>query len=172
MTGMTKEHTPLVLNPLTGYGASGNDRIVDSLPIVTKGQDRGYTSGVIYMVSLDLSDNVLSGVIPEEVSSLTGLVNLNLSWNHLTGTIPLNIGEIQKLESLDLSMNRLSGAIPSSLSDSTSLCHLNLSYNNLSGRIPSGYQLQALANQAYVYIGNAGLDLWVACVEELFIWGW
>ncbi|KAL6629551.1 hypothetical protein ACP70R_029316 [Stipagrostis hirtigluma subsp. patula] len=52
MTGMTQEHTPLVLNPLTGYGASGNDRIVDSLPIVTKGQDRDYTSGVIYMVSL------------------------------------------------------------------------------------------------------------------------
>ncbi|GJN19554.1 hypothetical protein PR202_gb06842 [Eleusine coracana subsp. coracana] len=157
MTGMTKEHTPLALNPLTGYGASGNDRIVDSLPIVTKGQDRGYTSGVIYMVSLDLSNNIISGEIPEEVSSLTGLVNLNLSWNQLTGTIPQDIGHIQKLESLDLSMNLLSGAIPSSLSDLTSLGHLNLSYNNLSGTIPSGNQLQALANPAYIYIGNDGL---------------
>ncbi|XP_062218830.1 receptor-like protein EIX2 [Phragmites australis] len=157
MTGMTQEHTPLLLNPLTGYGASGNDRIVDSLPIVTKGQDRDYTSGVIYMVSLDLSDNVLGGEIPEELSSLTGLVNLNLSRNHLTGTIPRNIGSIQKLESLDLSMNTLSGEIPSSLSDLTSLSYLNLSYNNLSGRIPQGNQLQVLANPAYIYIGNSGL---------------
>ncbi|KAF0933736.1 hypothetical protein E2562_019212 [Oryza meyeriana var. granulata] len=157
MTGMTQEHLPLVLNPLTGYGASGNDRIVDSLPMVTKGQDRSYTSGVIYMVSLDLSDNVLDGGIPEELSSLTGLVNLNLSMNHLTGTIPQKIGALQKLESLDLSINALSGGIPSSLSDLTSLSHLNLSYNNLSGRIPSGNQLQALANPAYIYIGNAGL---------------
>lgn len=157
MTGMTQDHTPLALNPLTGYGASGNDRIVDSLPIVTKGQDRGYTSGVIYMVSLDLSDNDLDGVIPEELSSLTGLVNLNLSRNNLTGTIPQNIGAIQKLESLDLSINALSGEIPSSLSDLNSLSHLNLSYNNLSGRIPSGNQLQALANPSYIYVGNVGL---------------
>ena len=157
MTGMTQDHLPLALNPLTGYGASGNDRIVDSLPMVTKGQDRSYTSGVIYMVSLDLSDNVLDGSIPDELSSLTGLVNLNLSMNRLTGTIPRKIGALQKLESLDLSINALSGEIPSSLSDLTSLSHLNLSYNNLSGRIPSGNQLQALANPAYIYIGNAGL---------------
>jgi hypothetical protein len=166
MTGMTQEHPPLSLNPLTGYGASGNDRIVDSLPIVTKGQDRDYTSGVIYMVSLDLSDNVLSGEIPEELSALTGLVNLNLSRNHLNGTIPWNIGDIKKLESLDLSMNMLSGGIPSSLSDLTSLSHLNVSYNNLSGRIPQGNQLQSLANPAYIYIGNAGLcgpPLWKNC---------
>ncbi|KAG8058698.1 hypothetical protein GUJ93_ZPchr0002g25015 [Zizania palustris] len=157
MTGMTQEHLPLTLNPLTGYGASGNDRIVDSLPMVTKGQDRSYTSGVIYMVSLDLSGNNLDGAIPEELSSLTGLVNLNLSMNNLTGTIPQKIGALQKLESLDLSINSLSGGIPSSLSDLNSLSHLNLSYNNLSGRIPSGNQLQALANPAYIYIGNAGL---------------
>ncbi|XP_062224583.1 LRR receptor-like serine/threonine-protein kinase RGI5 [Phragmites australis] len=156
MTGMTQEHTPLALNPLAGYGASGNDRIVDSLPIVTKGQVRDYTSRMIYMVSLDLSDNVLGGEIPEELPSLIGLVSLNLSRNHLTGTIPQKIGSIKILESLDMSMNAISGAIPSSLSDLTSLCYLNLSYNNLSGRIPSGNQLQALANPAYFYIGNAG----------------
>ncbi|RCV05935.1 hypothetical protein SETIT_1G122700v2 [Setaria italica] len=123
---------------IPSYGASGNDRIVDSLPIVTKGQDRG----VIYMVSLDLSDNVLDGEIPEELSALTGLVNLNLSRNHLTGTVPWYIGAIKKLESLGLL---------------DSLSHLNMSWNNLSGRIPQGNQLQSLANPAYIYTGNAGL---------------
>ncbi|KAK3152722.1 hypothetical protein QOZ80_2BG0162700 [Eleusine coracana subsp. coracana] len=165
MIGMTKEHTPRVLDTLILYVTSGSGGVRDGLRIVqksylhiiTKGQDRLYTSGVIYMVSLDLSDNILSGEIPEEMSYQSGLVNLNLSRNQLTGTIPQNISDLQKLESLDLSMNELSGEIPSSLSDLTSLGYLNLSYNNLSGRIPSGKQLQVLANPAYIYIGNAGL---------------
>ncbi|GJN19555.1 hypothetical protein PR202_gb06844 [Eleusine coracana subsp. coracana] len=161
MTGMTKEHTPLVRIPLADHHGLGNDEILYFtkiyLHIIIKGQDRLYFSGVIYMVSLDLSDNLLNGQIPEEISYLNGMVNLNLSRNKLTGTIPRNIGDLQKLESLDLSINELSGAIPSSLSDLTSLGYLNLSYNNLSGRIPTGHQLQVLANPSYIYIGNVGL---------------
>ena len=61
------------------------------------------------------------------------------------------------MESLDLSHNELSGEIPTALSVLTSLSHLNLSYNSLRGKIPSGNQLQALDDQASVYIGNPSL---------------
>ncbi|CAL4948884.1 unnamed protein product [Urochloa decumbens] len=81
---------------------------------------------------------------------------LNLSNNQISGPIPDDIGALSELESLDLSYNYLTGEIPSSLSDLTFLNCLNLSYNDLSGKIPSGQQLQTLNNQ-YMYIGNPGL---------------
>ncbi|XP_003570988.2 receptor-like protein EIX2 [Brachypodium distachyon] len=124
------------------------------LQMVMKGQELFYTSGMVYMVSLDLSYNNLVGEVPDEIASLVGLINLNISHNQFTGKIPDNIGLLRALESLDLSFNELSGEIPWSLSDITTLSHLNLSYNNLSGRIPSGNQLQALYDPESMYVGN------------------
>jgi hypothetical protein len=126
----------------------------DSLPIIMKGQELGYTSTVRYMVGLDLSCNNLVGDIPVELTLLIGLINLNISHNQLTGEIPEKIGLLRELESLDLSFNELSGEIPWSISEITALIHLNLSYNNLSGRIPLGNQLQTLDDPASMYIGN------------------
>jgi hypothetical protein len=110
-------------------------------------------------MTLDLSCNSLTGKIPNEISSLTGLINLNLSSNLLSGNIPPKIGNLRSLESLDLSKNTLGGEIPESLTNLTYLCYLNLSYNNLSGRIPSGRQLDILKadDPASMYIGNPGL---------------
>ncbi|XP_051177405.1 uncharacterized protein [Lolium perenne] len=129
----------------------------DSLSVVTKGQQLEYTTGIAYMVNIDLSCNSLTGRIPEEIGTLAALKSLNLSWNHLSDIIPQSIGELQAVESFDLSHNDLSGEIPTSLADLTSLAHLNLSYNNLIGTIPSGNQLRALDDQTSIYIGNPGL---------------
>lgn len=129
----------------------------DSVSVVTKGQQLEFTSGIAYMVSIDLSCNSLTGQIPEEIGLLIALRNLNWSWNHLSSRIPSSIGELLALESFDLSHNQLSGEIPNSLSDLTSLVNLNLSYNDLTGQIPSGNQLRTLENQASSYIGNPGL---------------
>ncbi|CAM0953442.1 unnamed protein product [Alopecurus aequalis] len=134
---------------------------IDGIFVVTKGQEREYIGRftIIYMVSLDLSCNHLTGDIPKSIGPSAGLVNMNLSLNHLTGKIPENIGSMRSLESLDLSNNQLSGEIPLRLSDLTSLSYLNLSYNDLSGRIPSGHQLDTLSpdDPASMYIGNTGL---------------
>ncbi|KAG9441306.1 hypothetical protein H6P81_017160 [Aristolochia fimbriata] len=115
-----------------------------------------YTQILSLVVSMDLSDNLISGEIPAELSDLSGLVHLNLSGNHLSGKIPQDIGNLHELISLDLSRNQLSGPIPSSLSKLSFLQHLNVSYNKLHGMIPSGSQLQTL-NDASIYMGNAGL---------------
>ncbi|XP_047049566.1 receptor-like protein EIX1 [Lolium rigidum] len=129
----------------------------DSLLVDTKGQELEYTSGITYMVNIDLSCNGLTGQIPSEIGMLVALKSLNLSWNNVSGIMPQSIGELRALESFDLSHNELSGEIPISLSALTSLSRLNLSYNNLTGTIPSGNQLRTLDDQASIYIGNPGL---------------
>ncbi|KAJ4782650.1 Receptor-like protein 12 [Rhynchospora pubera] len=86
---------------------------------------------------------------------LQGLISLNLSRNQLSGMIPHNIGNLTSLEVLDLSMNLLSGTIPSSLSHLTSLDTLNLSHNKLTGKIPSGPQLQTF--NMFDFSDNVGL---------------
>jgi len=135
--------------------------IVDevNMSVTTKGQERYYYDFAIYeMVSLDLSSNHLTGVIPEEITSLDGVVNLNLSRNNLTGKISERIGTMQSLESLDLSGNKLSGDIPEILSNLSYLSLMDLSHNNLTGRIPSGGQLDTLYTQnPLMYDGNIGL---------------
>ncbi|EMS67398.1 Receptor-like protein 12 [Triticum urartu] len=130
-----------------------------SITVVMKGQELEYGGNIVYLMSIDLSCNNLTGEIPEKLSSLVGLVSLNLSSNLLSGNIPYNIGKLQSVESLDFSRNKLGGEIPRSLSNLTYLSNLNLSYNNLSGRIPTGHQLDTLNtdNPASMYIGNPGL---------------
>ncbi|XP_031260903.1 receptor-like protein EIX2 [Pistacia vera] len=111
------------------------------------------TLGLIKM--LDLSSNILSGEVSEEIMSLTGLVALNLSRNNLSGEITLKIGDLKSLDFLDLSRNQFSGEIPPTLSLISGFSVLDLSNNNLSGRIPSGTQLQSFNSS--VYGGNPGL---------------
>jgi hypothetical protein len=67
-------------------------------PVVTKRQELYYDGYTLTgMVTMDLSLNCLTGVIPEEITSLNGLVNLNLSCNYLTGKITNNIGSMPSL---------------------------------------------------------------------------
>ncbi|KAJ3694388.1 hypothetical protein LUZ60_009868 [Juncus effusus] len=124
--------------------------------------------------SIDLSENNLTGKIPQNITALLGLTNLNLSNNHLCGTIPMEIGKMLSMESLDLRMNNLSGMIPNSLAILNFLTTLNLSYNNLSGEIPTGDQLQTL-DDLYSYIGNAylcGPPLNKSCNNGTFVRGY
>ncbi|KAL3510413.1 hypothetical protein ACH5RR_029814 [Cinchona calisaya] len=121
-----------------------------------KGRELEFTSNLVFLKSISLSNNKLVGEIPEEIMDLAGLQNLNLSKNHLSGRIPDRIGNLKHLESLDLSINQLFGGIPPSLSAINSLSYLNVSYNNLSGRIPPGNQLQTLTDPS-IYQGNGGL---------------
>ncbi|XP_066341904.1 receptor-like protein 43 [Miscanthus floridulus] len=130
-----------------------------NLSVTTKGQERYYFDYVLYeMVNIDMSSNHLTGVIPEEITSLDGVVNLNLSRNNLTGKFSERIGVMKSLESLDLSENKLCGEIPQSLSNLSYLSFMDLSHNNLTGRIPSGGQLDTLYTQnPLMYDGNIGL---------------
>ena len=62
-----------------------------------------------------MSQNQISGTIPDFLSNLTHLTTLFLSENQLIATIPDSIGSLSKLTTLTLFNNTLGGIVPSSL---------------------------------------------------------
>ncbi|KAL6857115.1 hypothetical protein ACP4OV_018497 [Aristida adscensionis] len=158
---MTKKHPAESETDLyAGFNAKLIDgKGLDILSLVMKHVELKYGAHrIAYVVGIDLSQNQLTGGIPDQITVLDRLLNLNLSWNHLSGKIPEKIGSMKSIESLDLSWNNLSGEIPPSLSDLTYLSSLDLSCNNLSGPIPPGRQLDTLYTQdPSIYNENIGL---------------
>ncbi|CAI0441627.1 unnamed protein product [Linum tenue] len=89
-----------------------------------------------FLLSLDLSDNLLGGDLPMELSKLRRLKTINLSTNRFGGTIPWSLGGLSGLRELDLGHNRLSGAIPTTIFNISSLETLILARNWFTGTIP------------------------------------
>ncbi|KAI9115864.1 hypothetical protein K1719_012794 [Acacia pycnantha] len=85
---------------------------------------------------LVLSDNKFSGVIPSSIGKCVSLEQLYLQGNLFEGEIPQSLERLRGLEDIDLSRNNLSGKIPIVLSEFKALKHLNLSYNDLDGDVP------------------------------------
>ena len=69
------------------------------------------------VTELDLGNRGLTGTIPAELGSLTGLRVLSLMDNKLTGAIPVELGNLTNLTELHLGGNLLTGCIPGSLRD-------------------------------------------------------
>jgi hypothetical protein len=62
---------------------------------------------------LNLSSNVLNGLLPDSILKCRRLQMLMLARNNLTGLLPLGFGrELAALERLDLLHNRFTGAVP------------------------------------------------------------
>ncbi|XP_047336461.1 leucine-rich repeat receptor-like serine/threonine-protein kinase RGI4 [Impatiens glandulifera] len=89
---------------------------------------------------VDISDNMLSGVVNSSIALLTELTKLNLGKNQLSGRIPSEILSCSKLQLLDLGNNGFSGDIPKELGQIPALeISLNLSSNQFTGQIPSEF---------------------------------
>ena len=86
--------------------------------------------------SLNLSENLLRGFLPDSLGLLTELTYLDLRRNQLTGLIPSSLGYLTNLQTLALHENQLTGPIPSSLGNLTNLTYLTLHNNQLTGNIP------------------------------------
>ncbi|KAJ7970131.1 Leucine-rich repeat receptor protein kinase [Quillaja saponaria] len=117
---------PLLPSNLTYLNLSKN-RFSGSLQNICK---------IVALKFLDLSDNMLSGEIPNCQMKCQGLSILNLANNNLSGKIPSSIGTLSKLELLDLRDNSLSGELPSSLERCKLLELIDLGNNKFSGEIP------------------------------------
>ena len=84
--------------------------------------------------NLELSNNKLQGSLPIPPPSI---ITYSVSNNTLTGEIPQMICNLCSLLSLDLSDNNLSGMLPDCLGNlSFSLSILNLRRNNFQGNVP------------------------------------
>ena len=87
---------------------------------------------------MDVSQNYLSGVIPQQVFSLFSLsLLLNLSYNSFRGKLPVDVGNLKNINSLDVSKNNLSGEIPTTIGNLLNLENLYLQGNSFEGIIPS-----------------------------------
>jgi Leucine-rich repeat (LRR) protein len=87
----------------------------------------------------DLSSNMISGALPEELCSSgvsSALEELRLPDNLLTGTVPGGLANCSRLRVIDLSINYLLGAIPQELGRLRDLEQLVMWFNGLEGRIP------------------------------------
>jgi hypothetical protein len=70
----------------------------------------------VNLLQLDLSYNRLSGHIPPEVAGLANLAfYFNLSNNLLHGPVPLELSKMTMVQAIDISANQLTGYIPSAL---------------------------------------------------------
>ncbi|CAK9198353.1 unnamed protein product [Sphagnum troendelagicum] len=88
---------------------------------------------------LILSSMSLSGVLSEEIGSLSDLQDLELSFNpNLGGTLPTQLGYLSQLQTLSMQSCSFTGPIPASLSNLTNLTFLALNGNQLTGSIPPG----------------------------------
>ncbi|KAD2804351.1 hypothetical protein E3N88_37728 [Mikania micrantha] len=83
---------------------------------------------------LDLSDNLLSGDLPQTVGTMNlSLHIVNLSKNRFTGNIPVDLCKVPSIEVLDLSQNKLSGRLPECLGNLSNLEAMDLSNNTIIG---------------------------------------
>ncbi|KAL1307814.1 hypothetical protein AAHE18_17G060500 [Arachis hypogaea] len=121
----------------------------DSVVIIMKGQEREMSRILTIFTTIDLSNNLFEGKIPQILGELNFLKGLNLSHNKISGNIPQTLGNLTSLEWLDLSWNRLKGEIPMSLTNLNFLSVLNLSKNQLEGVIPTGKQFNTFQNDSY-----------------------
>ena len=89
------------------------------------------------VISINLSDNNISGEIFQNFSALTKLSNLDLSKNTLGGWIPADLGRCGSLVHLNLSHNIIDGEL--NLTGLNSLEILDLSINRIGGEIQSTF---------------------------------
>ena len=75
---------------------------------------------------LDLSNNQLSGELPDCWMHFEGLKILNLANNQFHGKIPSSVGSLLGIETLDLSNNNFNGKLPLSLKNCTKLGFISL----------------------------------------------
>ncbi|GMN50696.1 hypothetical protein TIFTF001_019837 [Ficus carica] len=84
---------------------------------------------------LDVSNNELSGELPDCWWHFEELVFLLLTNNNLSGNIPNSIGLLTMLQTLQLSSNNFVGELPSALRNCTRLQFMDFEGNKLSGSV-------------------------------------
>ncbi|KAL5549655.1 hypothetical protein UlMin_004886 [Ulmus minor] len=102
------------------------------------------TSDSRALSTLRLGGNLLSGNIPDCWMYYPSLTVIDLSNNNLTGAIPNSMGSLRWLFSLHLRNNSLSGEISSSFWNCTDLWILDLGLNKFVGSIPNWIGIRLL----------------------------
>ncbi|KAH7855685.1 hypothetical protein Vadar_027661 [Vaccinium darrowii] len=125
----------------TGIGCKTVGTIITHIDLKSYGL-RGTLSNLNFsslsnLLSLDLTNNSLHGIIPSSIDRLWRLTYLSFSANRLSGSIPHEICQLSNLKTLKLHQNQIGGTIPYEIGLLISLVELTLHSNNLTSSIPS-----------------------------------
>nr|GEV22748.1 LRR receptor-like serine/threonine-protein kinase GSO1 [Tanacetum cinerariifolium] len=102
---------------------------------------------------LDLSDNLLSGNVPQTNRTMNpNLQVIDLSKNQFTGGVSRHLCKVVSIMVLDLSQNNFSGRLPWCLGNLNNLEELDLTYNTIAGFLPSS--LGSLRNLRSLHLHN------------------
>jgi len=105
---------------------------------------------------LYLSDNFISGGLPETISAWKNLRFLRLQNNDLAGDLPTGLTNLRNLRRLNLAGNQLTGSVPTGLADLPRLDIIDLSDNALTGCLPEDLR-DRCGNNGVRLSGNLGL---------------
>ncbi|CAN4110738.1 unnamed protein product [Withania somnifera] len=101
--------------------------------------------------SLNISNNMFSGSLDWNYTSLANLEILDAYNNNFSSFLPVGVVNLEKLKYLDLGGNYFFGRIPESYGHLIELEYLSLAGNDLHGRIPRA--LGNLTNLKEIYLG-------------------
>ncbi|RHN81700.1 putative non-specific serine/threonine protein kinase [Medicago truncatula] len=116
------------------------------------------------LVGMSISNNNITGMIPNLELNLTNNTMINLSSNQFEGSIPsfllqagaLFLSNSNILEILDLSNNQIKGELPDCWNNLTSLKFVDLRNNKLWGKIP--FSMGTLTNMEALILRNNSLS--------------
>ncbi|KAM3361995.1 hypothetical protein P3S68_016849 [Capsicum galapagoense] len=124
--------------------------------------NRNYLSGTIppewastNLEIMAISNNRLSGAVPEYIGNITSLVKLSLEANLFNGSLPAEIGKLVNLEMLNLIANDFTGVWPVELNNLSKLTELRVSSNNFVGKLPN---FESWKNLQMVEIQGSGFE--------------
>jgi Leucine-rich repeat (LRR) protein len=137
------------------------------------------------LLYLILSENALSGGIPDTLSKCNQLTTLDLSMNQLTGQIPSSLKNCSQLNTIVLNNNLLSGEFSldmstmvslqsvsvrnnsitgdlfqslATLSSAINVTGIDFSFNELTGAFPASFDVSKLVNLKVLVLGNNKLQ--------------
>ncbi|KAJ8442747.1 hypothetical protein Cgig2_011017 [Carnegiea gigantea] len=111
----------------------------------------------VYVNFLDLSNNLLSGELPDCWQGFKYLSALRLDNNNFSGNLPPSMGALNRLSYLSMRNNSFNGELQISVHNWTELLVLDLEFNSFTGHVPVGIG-SSLSSVLVLVLGNNRLS--------------
>lgn len=108
------------------------------------------------VVKLELTDNLMRGILVPEISLMSGLQQILLDSNWIRGKLTEDMSNLKALVTLDLFDNLMTGTLPESFSTLPELTEMYLGKNKFSGTVPQLWK--QMNNLEYLWLDDLNLS--------------